>query len=483
METALERALFSFVKKDYNTGMKKTTLLLIGSLFSIIFLLSGVSSARAQTSCRINSFYAAPTSSINAPVQSGTQVTLYWNTSCGSTHIYGGTIGQNLLPANGSVSAGALTGTTSFTLYADNAASAQTTVYVSGGPYSYNYQCSDSIDNDGNGLIDSNDPGCSGPTDNDESGFRSNSISVLTTAASNVSTTSARINGLVTETSFVSYFEYGTTQGLGSATTPTTMTPLVSPLIVNQTITTVPHTTYYYRLVVETQNTTIRGSIQSFTTPSTDTVVYETAKPAASSNTASAKSSTGITASGVTVTVTEKTDKVFVGDTVEYTINYANNTNKTISNVMLSVVFPQGFVVKQTTEGAILTPTSITATIGTLAPAQTGSAFVEATVGPTTALGETLVTTATLSYTLPSGAHDSAVGYALNHAEAKNIVAGFALGSGFFPSTIFGWLITIIIILIIILIARRIAKAKHAHHKHPAGHGSHHGGGEANAEH
>ena len=98
--------------------------------------------------------------------------------------------------------------------------------------------------------------------------------------------------------------------------------------------------------------------------------------------------------------------------------------------------------------------------------------------GANTPTGETLVTNATLAYTLPDGTHDSAVGYVINHAGVENVLAGFALGSGFFPSTIFGWLITVIIILTLILIARRIAKQKKAAHGHGdapghAGHGGH----------
>jgi len=67
-----------------------------------------------------------------------------------------------------------------------------------------------------------------------------------------------------------------------------------------------------------------------------------------------------------------------------------------------------------------------------------------------------------------------AVGGILTHIQilCRRNLAGFALGAGFFPTTIFGWLITIIIILLIIILARRISKAKHA--DHGSGHGPAH---------
>jgi len=404
----------------------------------------------------------------------------------------GGTLDSNAYRVpNSSFSTGTLSGTTTFTLFANGngtSTNRTVTVYVSGGPYTYAYQCSDGIDNDGNGLADySSDPGCSSPYDNDESGaYGSSSISVISTIATNVSSSTARLNGIVqnAQAGFAAYFEYGTTPSLGQSSVFQNLAPVTS-INVYDTIAVQPNTTYYYRAATEIGTTIVRGSIVSFKTPAAGAIpvsyiggnTSNQGTDSASGSTAG-QSSTPAKPSAVTVTVTNKSDKVLIGDTVENTITYANGTGKTLGSAVLTIILPEGFAIKQSTQGTVLNPTTISVQLGSIAPGASGSIFVEDTVGPNTPRNETLVTNATLAYILPSGVRDSAVGYVINHASAENVLAGFALGSGFFPSTIFGWLITVIIILTIILIARRISKAKRAEHAH-AGHGGHGADGKA----
>jgi hypothetical protein len=85
-------------------------------------------------------------------------------------------------------------------------------------------------------------------------------------------------------------------------------------------------------------------------------------------------------------------------------------------------------------------------------------------------MGNTLVTNGTLSYTYPNGTRDSTIGFVLNHAGGSSFLGGFTLGTGFFPTTVLGWFMTILIILALILIIRRIVKGQDAGH----GHGGHH---------
>jgi uncharacterized repeat protein (TIGR01451 family) len=168
------------------------------------------------------------------------------------------------------------------------------------------------------------------------------------------------------------------------------------------------------------------------------------------------------------VTIENKDDTIYVGEDVEYTITYHNTTGKTLSDAVLQVVLPQGVSAQQATAGRMVSVNTMEADLGTLAPGAAGSIFLVAHVQDGVPKNETLVSTATLSYVLPNKVHDSAVSYVLNHASASNFLGGLALGSGFFPTTIWGWLITIFIILALILIIRRFSRAS-------AGHG--HGGG------
>ncbi len=421
-----------------------------GAIFALGLVLSlGVAaaprSASAQnTPCRVTSFTATPNN-----ITAGSSATLTWTTSgCSTASLSGGQfITPQYLFANSSVSTGALSGTTTFWLSASangsTAAPVQTTVYVVGGPYPY----------------------ISGGTN---IGGTNPSLTAITVPASNVGSTSARLNGVVANSgggTFNAHFEYGTDYLVLDRATPT-QSGFTSTIQIYDTISVRPSTTYYYRTVAETGGAVYYGQVYSFITNAAEVKPDTYAGGSSTSKTASSPSAPA----AVTVTVTNKSDKINIGDTVEDTISYVNNTGKTLKNATLSIVLPQGFIVKQTTEGVMASQTTVSDVIGTIAPGQKGSVFIEATVGPTTALGDTLVTNATLDYTLPDGTHDSAVGYVINHASRQNVFAGFALGSGFFPSTIFGWLITVIIILTLILIARRIAKQKkHAHH------GAHHG--------
>jgi len=399
--------------------------------------------------CSISSFSASPTS-----ISSGQTATLYWTTNGCSSATLNSTNGYTQYePANNTygIATGPLSGTTTFTLTANGGSAssspATTTVYVINSPYPYSYNCG----------YGSTDPSCTSQYAGD----------FITTTATNVGTTTARLNGLVVNTNvpFVSYFEYGTTNGLGQTTVFQNLSPVQS-FNYFDTISVSPNTTYFYRAVGQINGTVIRGNIVSFTTPSdtSNPVVYAGGSSIGydSPNNGGASSTTPVSA--VTLNITNKNDKVMVGDTVEYTVAWANNTSKKLSNVMLSIILPQGFTVQQTTRGAILNPTTVTVNLDTLAPRASDSMFIQATVQPNVNTTQTLVTNGTLSYTLSSGVSDSAVGYVINHASSQTIFAGFALGSGFFPTTIFGWMITVLIILALILVARRIAKAKSGGH-------------------
>lgn len=415
----------------------------------------------------------------NPQVASGNGTTLSWNTTgCSYVTLSGGNLGAQQYGANSSVYTGALSGTTTYTLYAygQNSTSRTTAVYVTGGPYSYNYVCSDGTDNDGDNRTDyPSDPGCYSQYDTDESdgGSTATGASVITTAATNVGTDSARLNGLTLNitTPSVAYFEYGTNTTLGQ-TTAYQYNVLGANTPFYSTVSILPNTTYYFRAVLQSGSTTVRGSISSFNTPSSSvtyvggtgtgtggTTTTTTNRVAGNGTVATGNSAT----SGVLLTIINQGDKLRVGDTVEYIINYTNGTGKILSNALLTVTVPQGFTAKQATQGRMASFNSMEASLGELAPGQSGSIYLEAVVDQNAPQGDTLVSTATLAFELPDKTHDSAVAYVLNHVVGgTNSLGGLALGAGFFPTTIFGWLITIIIILALILIIRRFTRTKHA---------------------
>ena len=94
---------------------------------------------------------------------------------------------------------------------------------------------------------------------------------VTTSAASNVTTTGAQLNGTVNPNgaSTTYYFEYGTTVSYGSQTNSASAGSGTSAANVNATLSGLaPGTTYHYRLVATSSVGTSRGNDMTFTTTS-----------------------------------------------------------------------------------------------------------------------------------------------------------------------------------------------------------------------
>ena len=409
-----------------------------------------------STYCAVNSFYGTPSS-----ISNGQSATLSWTTTgCTTVTITGGSLtGYSYLAPTGTLSTGTLYGTTNFVLTANgsNSTTSQTTIYVTNSQYPYIPTCG----------FGSTDPSCSNTIVNQ------NSMNVISLPASNIGTGTTRLNGIIINANVPvsAYFEYGSTVNLGSQTTLQPI-PATGNLSFYDTVSVAPGTTYYYRAVVMANNAELRGDIMSFTTQplSAQNVPIYTNTGFGFGSTTTANSQTLPSQNGITLTITDTSDTVQVGSTVDYTVTYTNGGSKKLTNTLLSIVLPQGMTLVQTTQGRMTSPSTVEISLGTLAAGQTGTIFLQATVGSTISTQTTLVTNGTLSYTYPNGTTDSTVGYVLNHASGSSFIGGFNLGSGFFPTTLFGWFITILIILALILVIRRIVKGADAGHGHGGGH-------------
>ncbi|MEI6316248.1 MAG: hypothetical protein WCO65_00795 [bacterium] len=396
----------------------------------------------SSDNCVVTNFTASPTY-----ISSGQTTHLSWSTvGCSSVSITSanGSISNGYyLSANGSIQTNPIYGTTDLILTANGNNSTTwppLTIYVTGGSYSYN---------------------------NSQNSSGSNAI---TSIATNVGPYSAKLNGILVRTYYPTnaWFEYGVDTSMGSNTSKQNFSGQVTSGF-NAVMYTTPSTTYYYRAVTESNGVISRGDIMSFVSKGeNDTTVY--AQSSNTTNTSATQNAIANPATGVFLSITNTNDKVAIGETVEYKIDYKNNTTKALKNVVLNISLPQGFTVTQITTGQITSPTLVTADLKTLAPGYAGSIFMQAKVGSGVSLTNTLVTNGSLSFTYPNGVKDSSVGYVLNHASGGvSSLGGFALGSGFFPTTVIGWLVTILIILAVILTIRRISKAKK-----PSGMDAHH---------
>jgi hypothetical protein len=402
----------------------------VGPALQVTVAVSRTSTVTSGGNCNITSFNS---SALN--VSSGQKVTLSWSTSGSCTNVTLTGTSDSIpfkysLPANGSVSTNPLYGTSTFNITANGSVSSTyppLTVYVTGGPYPYD-----------NGQVGGN---------------------VITIVATNVGVNSVRLNGLfvASPNPTIAWFEYGTDTNLNATTPPQSFDGGVTRSYYD-TIITNPKTTYYFRAVSKVNGVIYKGSIMSVITKeiSNNNIIYT--QSTSSNNTTSVAASTS---TGVVLSITNKGDKVFIGDTIDYTINYSNGSTKKISNVGINITLPQGFTLVQTTKGQTISPTMISVNVGTLAPGQSDTIFLQAKVESNVSLTNTLVTNGTLSFTNPNGSNDSTVGYVLNHAGGVAALGGFSFGAGFFPTTVLGWIVTIFIILAIILTIRRISKAKH----------------------
>ena len=386
--------------------------------------ISAINTNYNTQSCYISNVYASP-----AQVSYGGTTTLYWsNTNGGAVTISGGNLASTYQYGT-SITTGPIYNTTTYTITPINcnggyAQSQSITVYVNGNNNNQNY----------------------------------GTVTAITTLADNVSSYSARLNGLLsgsTGGSMNAYFEYGTTQALGQQTTQQLVT---AGSVINyfDTISTTPNTTYYYRAAAVVNGTVYRGSIIAFTTPAT--VVSNGGGYVAPVTYVTTTKTRGVGGGSefLSLSITDTFQSVTQGDEIVYTINYKNITDKPLTGATLNVLLPAGVTFHESTAGILTTDNTVVTTIGTIDCGQMGTETIEGTINDTVVPGSTLVATADMGFTVPSGAQDSAVAYAVNTVAARSIIGG-AFGNGFFPSTLLGWILLIAIIILIILLIRHFS--------------------------
>gem|GEM_PF-3543784 len=274
-------------------------------------------------------------------------------------------------------------------------------------------------------------------------------LSAVTSLATNVTSSSARLNGFITGTAtgpVTTYFEYGTSPSLGYQTGVQNVS---TNLLTNyfDVINTSPNTTYYYRIVAASGGQTYPGSTVSFTTPSVATV-----PPVVITRVISGS---GGGSAYISLSITDQSVSFLPGDSISYLVTYQNISSVTLSNAVLNVILPTGVTYRQSSQGVLTTNNTVAVALGTLLPGAQGTVSIQAVTDVNIVPGNNFVTTATLAFTTPSNAQDSAIAYVLNTVGSRNNLAGLALfGYGFFPNTLFGWILLLGLLLILILIAR-----------------------------
>ncbi len=320
----------------------------------------------------------------------------------------------------------------------------------------------------------------------------------VTTLATSITQTSARLNGLGIQNgnnvSTNGYFEWGINQNLGNRTTESFIGSSTSNPFYSNVSGLSEGVTYYYRAVVTNQYGVARGDITSFRTNRTviintgtsgnnDTIIYRNTGTTTTNiireNTNTTNTNTinrNITNTPAVVvtnindaTGISKPSLVFLNvsnngvslnrlGTIDYFVSYKNVSGENLRDVVLSVLFPKEMEFVSTSAGYFSAENNtVVVNIGELFPQQEGSVRISVRILETAEINKTLVVTAHLAYTIVSNNTQEEV-FAYEKDDLLNAgtaVTGTALfGAGFWPNTLIGWLILLLILILIIFAIR-----------------------------
>ncbi len=285
----------------------------------------------------------------------------------------------------------------------------------------------------------------------DASVINNSSTSVVTTIATNVSRNNATLNGILLDTSNLStnvYFEYGTTVNLGARTNSKNLGSGTS-LPFNEYISNLaPNTIYFFRAMANNSNGTVMGNIEIFRTPGTAVTPTPPVNPPQVD-------------SKIMLKIENRYQFVSVGDTIDYTITYQNISKTKITKPLLQVIVPRYVAYLNSSRGTFAVETNtLNVQVEDLAPGAGGVVYLQGRVLSLPENNADIVTTAYIAYTNGSGAQDSAMAYVLNTPRAVNNLTASAFGAGFFPSSLCGWLLWVVIILLILWALREIFRSR-----------------------
>lgn len=287
---------------------------------------------------------------------------------------------------------------------------------------------------------------------------------VTTLLATELTGTSVKLNGLVftsSSQSSNSWFEWGVNSSLGNRTQITSVGNLptikhsdyISGLVEGQT--------YYYRIVAENTYGKVYGSINSFKSATyTSTVVVSRATTSVVTKPTVTVINRGSSAQSlVALSIEGGNELILGGEKRSYHVVWKNESTQALNNVALRVTFPQTMNFEGTTKGTFSPEdNAVIMDVKTLAPGESGDAFVTAVASRGVKVGELLVVTANMVYTSADGIQGDAIAYVTHRADVSGSTLGaniFGAGS-FLPTTLLGWMLLIILVLILVLLGNNL---------------------------
>jgi len=288
---------------------------------------------------------------------------------------------------------------------------------------------------------------------------------VTTLLATEQTGTTAKLNGLVfasNNQSSSAWFEWGTTASLGSKTQTIDAGSL--PTVRHSDIITglVNGQTYYYRIAAQNSYGTSYGGVNSFVS---QVSTYAVTPAVTVSTPVVLKPTTTVVTSGsseqslVSLSIEGGAEMIGAGEKRTYYVKWKNESTQSLKDVVLQITFPKTINVDSATRGVFSSvDNSVVVDLKTLASKEGGEAFIFATSGRSLKFGEVLVVTANMVYTGTTGVQGDAVAYVMHRAETtQNVVSANIFGAGsFVPSTIFEWILLLILVLILVLLGNHL---------------------------
>ena len=373
----------------------------------------------------------------NVSYNNGTYLRWYPNnaTSCfanGGTNGWSGT--QNSV--SGSFYTGALTNTTTYSITCSNnsgSTSASVTVWVGAGTnYTNTYNT------------------------------YGTAPAATTLLATELTGNTARLNGLVFTSASQSsntWFEWGESSSLGNSSTVINVGAL--PVVKHDTILSglVSGRTYYYRIVAENTYGKIYGTIMSFVseTPVVQDTTTVISQPVTRTVTVVARGAS--TQSLASLAIDGGAETIANGEKRSYHITWKNTNGGALKNVVVRVTLPTSMSFESATNGSYSSAdNTITVGVGALEVGATGDMLVSATTNNNVTQGQLIVVTANMVYTSASNVQGDVVAYVTHTVvRAQNGLGANLFGAGpFLPTTLFEWMILIILVLILVLLGNHL---------------------------
>ncbi len=301
-----------------------------------------------------------------------------------------------------------------------------------------------------------------------------NYLTATTTAATQISNTSARVNSVISNSRNLpanAWFEWGRTMSLGNKTAVTPIGTSPSVVHADNLNGLSPRTTYYYRIVAENSEWRNIGSMLSFTTTGTPrTEVIKTTKTSYTPPSSLVLVSSSIDRNQP-ITSTIDNSRPRPGDEINYTINYQNVGTASITSLTMRVDLPlEVDYLFSNRNNPIISGHTLIFNLGTLKANGQDTLSIRTRVRTDIPSGTNLNFPATLTYIDPSGSpqmvttnvsaqvwSQSELGGSEDEFGDEDPFAANALFSdSFFPTNIFGWLFLIILLLVLILLSRNV---------------------------